>query len=151
MKIAVATDHGGFPLKQTVIATIQSLNHEAIDFGTNSEGSVDFPDFVKKACQAVQNKTADRAIVMCGSGVGACITANKMKGIYAAICHDVYSAHQGVEHDKLNTLCLGGRVIGTELAKDLVITFLSAEYFDGEKYNRRFNKIRDIENEQLID
>ncbi|MBI9047800.1 MAG: ribose 5-phosphate isomerase B [Anaerolineaceae bacterium] len=148
MKIAVATDHGGFPLKQSVIETIESLNHEVLDFGTNSEASVDFPDFVKKACQAVQNGSADRAIVMCGSGVGACIAANKMKGIYAAICHDVYSAHQGVEHDQMNTLCLGGRIIGTELSKDLVSAFLSAEYFSGEKYQRRFDKIRNLEEEE---
>jgi ribose 5-phosphate isomerase B len=145
MRIAVATDHGGFPLKQTVISTIKALNHEALDFGTNSDASVDFPDFIKKACQAVQNGEADRAIVMCGSGVGACISANKMKGIYAAICHDVYSAHQGVEHDQMNTLCLGGRIIGTELAKDLVTAFLNAEYFSGEKYKRRFDKIVDLE------
>jgi ribose 5-phosphate isomerase B len=147
MKIAVANDHGGFPLKQTVIAAIKSLNHEVLDFGTDSEFSVDFPDFVKKACQAVQTKQADRAILMCGSGVGVCISANKMKGIYAATCHDTYSAHQGVEHDKMNTLCLGGRVIGTELAKDLVLTFLNAEAFSGEKYQRRFNKIVALEDD----
>jgi ribose 5-phosphate isomerase B len=145
MRIAVATDHGGFPLKQTVIATARAINHEVIDFGTDSEASVDFPDFVKKAGQAIQNGEADRAIVLCGSGVGACIAANKMKGIYAAICHDVYSAHQGVEHDQMNTLCLGGRIIGTELAKDLVSAFLTAEYFSGEKYQRRFDKIIDLE------
>jgi ribose 5-phosphate isomerase B len=145
MKIAVATDHGGFLLKQSVIAAIQSLNHEVLDFGTDSEFSVDFPDFIKKAGQAIQNQEADRAIVMCGSGVGACIAANKMKGVYAAICHDVYSAHQGVEHDKMNTLCLGGRVIGTELARDLVLAFLNAEPYAGEKYQRRFNKIVSLE------
>jgi ribose 5-phosphate isomerase B len=145
MKIAVATDHGGFPLKHTVINTINSLNHEVLDFGTDSELSVDFPDFVKKACQAVQNKTADRAIVMCGSGVGVCIAANKMKGIYAAICHDTYSAHQGVEHDQMNTLCLGGRIIGPEVANELVTAFLTAEHLSGENYQRRFNKIRALE------
>ena len=151
MKIAVATDHGGFPLKQTVIATIKSLNHEVLDFGANSDAPVDFPDYVEKACKAVQEKKADRAIVMCGSGVGACIAANKMKGIYAAICHDVYSAHQGVEHDQMNTLCLGGRIVGTELAADLVKAFLAADYFDGEKYVRRFNKIKVLENTQFSD
>jgi ribose 5-phosphate isomerase B len=145
MKIAVASDHGGFPLKQTVIDTAKALNHEVLDFGTDSEVSVDFPDFVKKAGQAVQNGKADRAIVLCGSGVGACIAANKMKGIYAAICHDVYSAHQGVEHDQMNALCLGGRIIGVELAKELVTTFLTAQYFSGEKYQRRFDKIVDLE------
>lgn len=145
MKVAVATDHGGFPLKQTVLAAIRAQNHEALDFGTDSEASVDFPDFVRKACQAVQDGKADRAILMCGSGVGVSIAANKMNGIYAATCHDIYSAHQGVEHDKMNTLCLGGRVIGTELAKDLVIAFLKAEPYEGEKYQRRFDKILDLE------
>src|SRR5512141_413574 len=132
MKIAVGFDHGGFPLKQTVLDTVRAAGHEPIDMGTDSAESVDFPDFAEKVGRAIQNGEAERGIIVCGSGVGACIAANKMKGIYASICHDTYSAAQGVAHDDMNVLCLGGRVIGPELAVALVLAFLDAHYIGNE-------------------
>jgi ribose 5-phosphate isomerase B len=150
MKIAVGFDHGGFPLKQTVLDTVRAAGHEAIDMGTNSAESVDFPDFAEKVGRAIQNGEAERGIIVCGSGVGACIAANKMKGIYASICHDTYSAAQGVAHDDMNVLCLGGRVVGVELAIVLIQAFLGAEYqgnkAGGERLARRVGKIHKLEN-----
>lgn len=145
MRIAVACDHAGFPLKDTVINTIYRAGHETLDMGTYNTDSVDYPDFAQKACRAIQQGRADRAVVMCGSGVGVCITANKMNGIYASVCHDVYSAHQGVEHDNMNVLCLGGLTIGPALANDIVSAFLSASFINEERYIRRFNKILELE------
>jgi ribose 5-phosphate isomerase B len=150
MKIAVGFDHGGFPLKQTVLETVRAAGHEPIDMGTNSAESVDFPDFTEKVGRAIQNGEAERGIIVCGSGVGACIAANKMKGIYASICHDTYSAAQGVAHDDMNVLCLGGRVVGVELAIVLIQAFLGAEYQGnkegGERLARRVGKIHILEN-----
>lgn len=149
MKIAVACDHGGFPLKQTILDSVRAAGHEPIDLGTNSAESVDFPDFTEKLGRAIQNGKAERGILVCGSGVGACIAANKMKGVWAAICHDTYSAAQGVMHDNMNVLCLGGRVIGPELAKSLVSAFLNARYLGndkgGERLARRVAKIHKLE------
>ena len=149
MKIAVGFDHAGFPLKQTVLQAVRDAGHEAIDLGTNSADPVDFPDYSEKIGRAIQNGEAERGILVCGSGVGACIAANKMKGIYASICHDTYSAAQGVRHDDMNVLCLGGRVIGPELASDLVKAFLGAHYIGneagGERLARRVGKIHQIE------
>jgi len=149
MKIAVAADHAGFPLKQTVIDTVQSLGHKAIDLGTDSTESVDYPDYAEKAGRSLLAGEADRAIVICGSGVGACITGNKMVGVYACLCHDVYSAAQGVEHDQMNMLCLGGRIIGPELAMSIVKSFLSASPSNAPRHLRRVAKIRAIEANQL--
>lgn len=152
MKIAVGFDHGGFPLKQTVLETVRAAGHEAIDMGTNSADSVDFPDFTEKVGRAIQSGEAERGIIVCGSGVGACIAANKMKGIYASICHDTYSAAQGVAHDDMNVLCLGGRVVGVELAIVLIQAFLGAEYqgnkAGGERLARRVGKIHNLEDEK---
>jgi ribose 5-phosphate isomerase B len=152
MKIAVGFDHGGFPLKQTVLDTIREAGHEALDLGTHSAESVDFPDFAEAVGRAIQNRSAERGIIVCGSGVGACIAANKMKGIYASICHDTYSAAQGVQHDDMNVLCLGGRVIGPELAKVIIPAFLGAEYqgnkAGGERLARRVRKIHKLEDEK---
>ncbi len=149
MKIAVGCDHGGFPLKQVVIESIQAAGHEVIDVGTFSADAVDFPDFTKKVGEKIQSAEAERGILICGSGVGAAIAANKMKGVYASICHDTYSAAQGVRHDAMNVLCLGGRVIGPELVKVLVPAFLSARYLGndvgGERLARRVNKIKTLE------
>ncbi len=149
MKVAVACDHAGFPLKETVLAAVRAAGHEPIDLGTHSAESVDYPDFAEKVGRAVQAGDAERGILVCGSGIGACIAANKMKGVYASICHDTYSAAQGVLHDDMNVLCLGGRVIGPELAKALVNAFLSAEYQGdkpgGERLARRVAKIRKLE------
>ncbi len=149
MKIAVGSDHGGFPLKDTVIESVKAAGHEVIDVGTYSTDSVDFPDFAKKVGEKIQNGEAERGILICGSGIGAAIAANKMKGIYASICHDTYSAAQGVEHDAMNVLCLGGRVIGPELVKVLVPAFLNANYLGdekgGERYAKRVGKIKSME------
>ena len=152
MKIAVGCDHAGFPLKQTVLDAIHAAGHEPIDLGTNSTESVDFPDFTEKVGRAIQNGEAERGVLVCGSGVGAAIAANKMKGVYASICHDTYSAAQGVLHDDMNVLCLGGRVIGPELVKVLVPAFLGAEYQGdkegGERLARRVGKIHKLEEEK---
>ena len=154
MKIAVGFDHAGFPLKEAVLKAVQTAGHEPIDMGTNSAEPVDFPDITEKVGRAVQNGEAERGILVCGSGIGACIAANKMKGIYASICHDTYSAAQGVLHDNMNVLCLGGRVIGPELAKALIPAFLNARYLGndsgGERLARRVNKIHKMENGESI-
>jgi len=151
MKIAVGFDHAGFPLKQTVLDAVCEAGHEPIDMGTHSAESVDFPDFAEKVGRAIQNGEAERGILCCGSGVGAAIAANKMKGVYASICHDTYSAAQGVLHDDMNVLCLGGRVIGPELAKVIIPAFLNAEYQGnkegGERLARRVGKIHKLEKE----
>ena len=150
MKVAVGFDHAGFPLKQTVLQTVHDEGHEPIDLGTNSADPVDFPDYSEKVGRAVQSGEAERGILVCGSGVGACIAANKMKGVYASICHDTYSAAQGVRHDDMNVLCLGARVIGPELAVALVKAFLEARYIGndagGERLSRRVEKIHKLEN-----
>jgi ribose 5-phosphate isomerase B len=151
MRIAVAADHAGFPLKSIVIDTIKNAGHEVIDFGTDEpDVSVDFPDYAEKAAKALQQKSADRAILICGSGVGMCIAANKFKGVNAAICHDTYSAHQGVEHDGMNTLCLGGRIVGSELTSDIIKAFLSASFIHDPRYERRVEKITKIENQEKL-
>src|SRR5687768_4366744 len=154
MKIAVGFDHAGFPLKETVLKAIQTAGHEPIDLGTNSAEPVDFPDITEKVGRAVQNGEAERGILVCGSGIGACIAANKMKGVWASICHDTYSAAQGVMHDDMNVLCLGGRVIGPELAKALIAAFLNARYLGndsgGERLARRVDKIHKMENGESI-
>lgn len=145
MKIAVACDHAGFILKDDVIAAIQQAGHEVIDLGTYDQEPVDYPDYAEKVGNAIQQHKADRGILVCGSGVGACIAANKMKGVYASVCHDVYSARQGVEHDNMNVLCLGGRIIGVETARDLVKAFLSGNFSTEERHRRRVGKIVKIE------
>jgi ribose 5-phosphate isomerase B len=149
MKIAVGFDHAGFPLKETVLEAVRKAGHEPIDMGTNSADPVDFPDISEKVGRAVQNEEAERGIIVCGSGVGACIAANKMKGVFASITHDTYSAAQGVRHDDMNVMCLGARVIGPELATSLVQAFLNARYIGndpgGERLARRVGKIRKME------
>ena len=154
MKVAVGFDHAGFPLKQTVLETVKGAGDEPLDLGTNSAEPVDFPDFAQKVGRAVQNGEAERGILVCGSGIGACIAANKMKGVYASICHDTYSAAQGVKHDDMNVLCLGGRVVGPELAKALIVAFLEARYLGndsgGERLARRVNKIHKMENGESV-
>ena len=149
MKVAVGFDHAGFPLHDTVIAAVRAAGHEPIDVGTHSAEAVDFPIYSEKVGRSVQNGEAERGILVCGSGIGACIAANKMKGVYASICHDTYSAAQGVMHDDMNVLCLGGRVIGPELAVTLVKAFLGARYLgndpSGERLARRVGMIKTIE------
>lgn len=149
MKIAIACDHGGFPLKETVIDAVRAAGHEVLDLGTDSAESVDYPDFAEKLGRAIQNGEAERGVLLCGSGVGANIAANKMTGVYAAICHDTYSAHQGVEHDDMNVLCLGSRIIGPEPAKEIVTAFLGARFVGDdpgeERHARRVGKVRKLE------
>lgn len=140
MKIAVGCDHAGFPLKNIVIESVRAAGHEVIDVGTFSADAVDFPDFTKKVGGKIQSGEAGRGIIICGSGIGAAIAANKMKGVYASICHDTYSAAQGVAHDDMNVLCLGGRVIGPELVKVLVPAFLNARYLGNDKGGERLAK-----------
>ncbi len=149
MRIAIAVDHAGFPLKATVIERVLELGHEVIDLGTDSTAPVDYPDYAEKAGLALAEGAADRAIMVCGSGVGACIAANKVVGVYACLCHDTYSAAQGVEHDQMNMLCLGARVIGPELAKVLVDAFLNAVHSDAPRHLRRVGKIKAIELKNL--
>jgi ribose 5-phosphate isomerase B len=149
MKIAVGFDHAGFPLKEIVLDAIREAGHDPIDLGTDSAEPVDFPDYSEKVGRALQQGEAERGVLVCGSGVGACIAANKLKGVFASICHDAYSAAQGVRHDDMNLLCLGARVIGPELARTLVEAFLEAHYIGndlgGERLERRVAKIRKLE------
>ena len=149
MKVAVAADHAGYPLKEMVIEAIRASGHLPIDLGTHSTESVDYPDFAEKAGIAIVDGSADRAVVICGSGVGACITGNKIAGVYACLCHDTYSASQGVEHDQMNMLCLGARIIGSELATRIVESFLAAQPSDDPRHQRRVGKIKAIEKRQL--
>jgi RpiB/LacA/LacB family sugar-phosphate isomerase len=145
MRVALAADHAGFPLKEKIAAHLQESGFEAMDLGTHNEEPVDYPDFARAIGEALQKSLADRGILICGSGVGACVAVNKMRGIRAGLCHDAYSAHQGVEHDDINVLCLGARVIGEELARELVSAFLSARFTGEERHVRRLAKIKAME------
>jgi len=145
MRIAVACDHAGFPLKEDVIREVARNGHQVIDLGTDSQAPVDYPDFAAKLGQAILEGVAERGILICGSGIGACIAANKITGIYAGLCHDEYSAGQGVEHDNMNVLCLGARVIGPALVPGLVKAFLGAQFSTEERHRRRFGKIVGLE------
>ena len=145
MKIAFACDHGGFPLKPVVLEAIRAAGHEVLDLGTDSPERVDYPDYALKLGQALQTGQAERGVLVCGSGVGACVAVNKVHGIRAGICHDTYSAHQGVEHDDMNVLCLGARIIGPEVAPELVRAFLGAQFWNREPYVRRLVKVKAIE------
>lgn len=147
MRIAVAGDHAGYDMKQWLVAELRKLGHEVADLGTDSKAAVDYPDFARAVAAAVVSGSAERGIVVCGSGVGACVAANKVRGVRAGMCHDTYSAHQGVEHDAMNVLCLGSRVIGTALALEVAVAFLSARPSTEERHLRRVRKILDIEAE----
>lgn len=146
MKIAIAGDHAGYPLKAALLPHLRTLGHEAADLGTDSpDKSVDYPDFAAAVAREVLAGRAERGIVVCGSGVGACVAANKFKGIRAGLCHDTYSAHQGVEHDDMNVLCLGARIIGQSLAFEIVTAFASARFSNEERHKRRLKKVEDLE------
>jgi ribose 5-phosphate isomerase B len=147
MRIAVAADHAGYPLKQAVLDQVAALGHEAIDLGTHNTDAVDYPDFAQALGQAIIEGRADRGIVLCGSGVGASVAANKLRGIRAAVCHDTYSAHQGVEHDDMNVLTLGARVIGPEPAFEIAVAFLGATFSGEPRHQRRLDKVLAIEAE----
>lgn len=146
MKIAIASDHAGFALKQDIVQYLSRFSHEALDLGAYNAEPSDYPDFAEAVGKSIMASTVERGILICGSGVGVCVAANKMPGIRAAICHDTYSAHQGVEHDDMNVLVLGSRIVGSALAFDLVHTFLSAKFQPFEqRFVRRLNKLKDIE------
>jgi ribose 5-phosphate isomerase B len=150
MRVAFACDHAGFPLKEMALEAVRCAGHEPLDLGADSLNPLDdYPDFAEKVGSAIQRGEAERGILLCGSGVGASIAANKLKGIYAGVCHDTYSSHQGVEHDNMNVLCLGPRVIGSCLAAEIVRTFLEARYIGAEpgqeRHARRVAKIRKLE------
>src|SRR6266571_3718616 len=146
MKVAVAFDHRGVKLRAGVLQTIANLGHELLDLGTDAlDPRIDYPDKAREIGEAIRAGEAERGVLVCGSGVGASVAACKLPGIRAAVCHDVYSAHQGVEHDNMNVLCLGSEVVGAELAADLVRTFLGARFGGGERYVKRLKMIEDLE------
>jgi ribose 5-phosphate isomerase B len=146
MRIAVAFDHRGVKLRETLLQVLAAEGHEVLDLGTDTDAvRIDYPDKAQEVGDAIRSGGADRAVFVCGSGVGASVAASKLAGIRAAVCHDVYSAHQGVEHDDMNVLCLGSEVIGAELAADLVRTYLRAEFDGGERYVERLRKIERME------
>src|ERR1041385_5853667 len=147
MNLAVASDHAGFPLKERVAGELRKCGHQVTDLGTNSTDPVDYPDYAKAVADAVLEGRAERAILICGSGAGACVAANKFRGIRAATCHDSFSARQCVEDDNVNVLCLGARVVGPELALDLVRDYVNAKFSGFERHKRRVGKIAEFEAE----
>jgi ribose 5-phosphate isomerase B len=148
MRVALAFDHRGVKLRERVLQEVQALGHEPLDLGTDAaEPPVDYPDKAREVGDAIRSGEAERAIFVCGSGVGASIAASKLPGVRAAICHDTYSAHQGVEHDSMNVLCIGSGVVGADLAGELIRAFLAASFDGGERYRRRIEKIEAMERE----
>src|ERR687895_570233 len=148
MRVAVAFDHRGVKLRDRVLQEVRELGHEPLDLGTDvAEPAVDYPDKAREIGDAVRSGESERGILVCGSGVGAAIAACKLPGVRAAICHDTYSAHQGVEHDDMNVLCIGSGVVGADLAGELIRAFLAAEFDGGERYRRRLEKIEAMERE----
>jgi len=149
MRLAMGADHGGFELKNDLAELLKETGHEVVDVGAHAyDAADDYPDFARLVAEAVASGAAERGIVVCGSGVGACIAANKITGVRAGLCHDTYSAHQGVEHDDMNVLCLGARIVGVELAREIVTAFVGAQFITAERYMRRLNKVLAIENDQ---
>jgi RpiB/LacA/LacB family sugar-phosphate isomerase len=145
MRIVVGADHRGYEMKDQIAANLKQAGHEVLDVGTHSADSVDYPDYARAIGGALTDGLAERGVLVCGSGVGASIAANKIRGVRAALCHDTYSARQGVEHDDMNVLCLGARVIDSELALELVRAFLGARLSDEERYRRRLEKVAEME------
>jgi len=146
MTVVIGADHGGYLLKQTAAALLKRLRHTVVDVGAFTDEPSDYPDFAKAVAEHIIKKKAERGILICGSGVGACIAANKFSGIRASVCHDTFSARQGVEDDDMNVLCLGARVIGGELAAEIIKTFLAAKFSNAPRHRRRLKKVRAIEN-----
>ncbi len=149
MRLVIGSDHAGFLLKQVVKALCHELGHEIIDVGTNSNDPVDYPDYAEAVGTAIIDGRAERGVLICGSGVGASVAANKIPGIRAGICHDTYSAHQGVEHDDMNVLVMGGRIVGQALAGELVTAYLGARYTREERHRRRLEKVGALERRYL--
>lgn len=149
MRLALASDHAGFPVKQELVSYLRGRGHEVLDLGTHSTDPVDYPDCAESAAAAVLDGRAERAVVVCGSGAGVSIAANKIPGIRAAVCHDCYTAHQAVEHDDLNVLCVGGRVVGINVAQELVDAFTGARFSGEARHQRRLDKVLAIEARHL--
>jgi ribose 5-phosphate isomerase B len=145
MKIALAGDHAGFSLKQYLASELKTDGHEVVDLGAHDETPSDYPDFARKIGKAVATKEVERGILVCGSGIGACVAANKIKGVRAGLAHDTYSGHQGVEHDDMNVLCLGSRVIGIAPALEIARAFVAARFTNEERHVRRLKKVLEIE------
>jgi ribose 5-phosphate isomerase B len=145
MRIAVSADHAGYILKQELAAKLTQQGHDIVDLGTHSAAPVDYPDSAEAVAVAVRDKQVDRGIIVCGSGAGVSIAASKFPGIRAAVCHDTYTAHQAVEHDDMNVLCLGSRVVGPALALEVATAFLAAAFSGEDRHQRRLNKVHDIE------
>ena len=145
MRIVVGADHAGFPLKGAVVAALREWGHTVDDVGTDSVEPVDFPDVARRVCEPVRDGRAERGVLVCGTGVGACIAANKFPGVRAGVCHDVHSAHQAVEHDDVNVCCLGARIVGDWLALDLLRTFVDARFGGEERFRRRLAKLAELE------
>lgn len=149
MKIGIGSDHGGYELKQIIVKYLEDEGIEYVDYGTNSLDSVDYPEFGQKVAESVKNKEVDRGIIVCGTGIGISISANKVPGIRCALCGDTYSARMSIEHNNANMLALGGRVVGRDLAIEIVSTWLKAT-FQGGRHERRINKISDIERKYMV-
>ncbi|MHB2267104.1 ribose 5-phosphate isomerase B [Aliihoeflea sp. PC F10.4] len=145
MRIVIGSDHAGFPLKSTIVEYVKSLGHEVEDVGSYDPNPVDFPDIAKQVTDRIKDGAATRGLMVCGTGVGASIAANKVKGIRAAVCHDVHSAHQSVEHDDVNVMCIGAQIVGPWLAKDLVEAYLKAEFSTDEDFRRRVAKLAEMD------
>ena len=145
MRIAIGSDHAGFSLKGTLVEVLRDGGHEVVDVGTDSDAVVAYPDYAEAVAVAVRRGEVDRGVMICGSGVGASVAANKVPGVRAAICHDTYSAHQGVEHDDMNILVLGGRIVGGALAVEVLEAFLGARFSNEDRHRRRVGKIRRLE------
>lgn len=145
MRIALGNDHAGFPLRERILSLLESAGHAVVDCGVCQPTPVDYPDLARKVAELIVAGKAERGILLCGSGVGVSVAANKVPGIRAGVCHDTYSAHQGVEHDDMNVLCLGSRIIGSELAAELVQAFLAARFTNEERHVRRLAKVAAIE------
>jgi ribose 5-phosphate isomerase B len=150
MRLALSSDHAGFELKRDLAASLGQKGHIVLDLGTHSLAPVDYPDAAESVAEALRKGEADRGIIVCGSGAGVSIAANKIPGIRAAVCHDTYTAHQAVEHDDMNVLCLGARVVGPSLAQDIVTSFLGAAFSGESRHQRRLDKILDIERRYTV-
>ncbi len=148
MRIVVGADHRGYVLKNVLAEHLASAGHDVIDVGTDSDSPVDYPDVAVDVADRIRSGEADRGIVVCGSGVGAAVASNKIPGIRAGICHDTYSAHQGVEHDDMNVICIGSRIVGDELARELTDAFVGATFMDEERYRRRLAKVQALEKQR---
>ena len=151
LRVAIGADHGGFPLKAELTPWLRENGYEVLDLGAETLiPTDDYPDYALAVAEAVASKKVSRGIIICGSGIGACIVANKVSGVRACLCHDTYSAHQGVEHDDMNVLCLGARVVGGALAREVVEAFLKAEFINEERFQRRLQKVLDIESQNML-